>query len=66
MTGGRKRLRRLLILTLKPQKMGGMSLGLKIPHSRGFPKIMRGNNTYIGNAAMFWHFANEFFPAVGL
>ncbi|MEP7124976.1 MAG: ParA family protein [Byssovorax sp.] len=38
----------------------------QIPFSRGFPKIMRGDNTYSGNAAMFPVFADEFFNAVGL
>ena len=38
----------------------------EIPHSRGFPKLMRGNRTYSGNAANFYIFANEFFPSVGL
>jgi len=38
----------------------------QLPHSRGFPKIMRGNNSYSGNATRFYDFANEFFPAVGL
>lgn len=38
----------------------------EIYHSRGFPKIMRGDNTYSGNAGYFFTFANEFFPSVGL
>jgi chromosome partitioning protein len=38
----------------------------EIPHSRGFPKIMRGDNSYSGNAMMFPNFANEFFQSVGL
>lgn len=38
----------------------------EIPHSRGFPKIMRGNNTYKGNANQFPKFANEFFKSIGL
>lgn len=38
----------------------------EILHSRGFPKLMRGNNTYSGNADYFYIFADEFFPSVGL
>lgn len=35
-------------------------------HSRGYPKIMRGNNSYSGNAQYFPSFANQFFTSVGL
>lgn len=35
-------------------------------HSRGYPKLMRGNNSYIGDAKYFPAFANEFFLSVGL
>jgi chromosome partitioning protein len=38
----------------------------EIPHSRGFPKLMRGDRTYSGNADYFYKFADEFFPSVGL
>jgi chromosome partitioning protein len=38
----------------------------EIPHSRGFPKLMRGNRTYLGNADQFTYFANEFFQSIGL
>lgn len=38
----------------------------EIPHSRGFPKIMRGDLSYQGNAQMFSYFATEFFRSVGL
>jgi chromosome partitioning protein len=38
----------------------------EIPFSRGFPKIMRGNNSYLGNAVQFKHFAKEFFDSIGL
>src|ERR1700733_13079748 len=33
----------------------------EILHSRGFPKIMRGNYSHQGNAQYFPHFATEFF-----
>lgn len=35
-------------------------------HSRGYPKIMRGDNSYSGNAQYFPLFADEFFRSVGL
>lgn len=38
----------------------------EIPHSRGFPKIMRGDNSYSGNARHFRNFADEFFHSIGL
>lgn len=38
----------------------------EIPFSRGFPKIMRGDHSYSGNAAKFPRFAKEFFDAIGL
>ena len=38
----------------------------EIPHSRGFPKWMRGENRYLGNAKDFPHFAREFFRRLGL
>lgn len=38
----------------------------EIYHSRGYPKIMRGVNTYPGNAQLFPRFADEFFRSIGL
>lgn len=38
----------------------------QIPFSRGFPKIMRGDYSYSGNATMFAYFAEEFFDNIGL
>ena len=32
----------------------------QIPHSRGFPKLMRGDFRWLGNAVQFDHFADEF------
>ncbi len=36
----------------------------QIPHSRGFPKMMRGDFNYLGNATNYVKFAEEFFDAV--
>jgi chromosome partitioning protein len=38
----------------------------EIPFSRGFPKLMRGDNSYSGNSYMFYNFAAEFFDSIGL
>jgi len=38
----------------------------EIPFSRGFPKLMRGDNSYSGNADMFYQFADEFYNRIGL
>lgn len=38
----------------------------EIPFSRGFPKLMRGDNSYSGNSYMFYNFAAEFFESIGL
>jgi chromosome partitioning protein len=38
----------------------------EIPFSRGFPKLMRGDHSYSGNAYMFNSFADEFFDRIGL
>lgn len=38
----------------------------EIPFSRGFPKLMRGDYSYSGNADMFHRFADEFFREIGV
>ena len=38
----------------------------QIPHSRGFPKLMRGDRSYGGNSSRFRLFAEEFFDRLGL
>lgn len=40
--------------------------GNQIPHSRGFPKVMRGDFRHVGNAYDFREFADEFFGKLGL
>jgi chromosome partitioning protein len=37
----------------------------QIPHSRGFPKMMRGDYSYRGNAVQYTRFAKEFFDSLG-
>ncbi len=38
----------------------------QIPFSRGFPKMMRGDISYLGDAVLFDNFASEFFQVLGL
>ena len=33
----------------------------ELPHSRGFPKLMRGDYKHPGNSVQFWNFAREFY-----
>lgn len=35
-------------------------------HSRGYPKLMRGDYSHSGDAALFWTFAAEFFDHIGI
>ena len=37
----------------------------EIPLSRGFPKMMRGDFSHLGDALLFYHFAREFFGKLG-
>ena len=37
----------------------------QIPFSRGFPKLMRGDYSFSGNAVLFPRFADEFLTAIG-
>jgi chromosome partitioning protein len=64
--GGPEKARALVEIQTEAQNNGWMIYKHEIPHSRGFPKMMRGDNTWSGNAALFQNFANEFFRSVGL
>lgn len=64
--GGPEKARALNEIRVEAQRNGWRIFKTEIPFSRGFPKIMRGDNSYIGNAAMFHQFAKEFFNLIGL
>ena len=64
--GGPEKARALSEINAEAAKNGWPIYKNEIPHSRGFPKIMRGDNSYSGNADLFPNFANEFFSSVGL
>lgn len=38
----------------------------EIEHSRGYPKLMRGDDKWSGNATYFYEFADEFFERLGM
>jgi len=64
--GGPEKVRALGDIRTEAAKNSWPIFRTEIPFSRGFPKIMRGDHSYSGNASMFPHFAREFFTAIGL
>jgi chromosome partitioning protein len=64
--GGPEKLRALADIRAEAASNGWHIFKTEIPFSRGFPKIMRGDNSYSGNATMFSYFAKEFFDTIGL
>jgi chromosome partitioning protein len=64
--GGPEKLRAVGEIQAEASKNGWHVFGHEIPFSRGFPKMMRGDHSYPGNAGLFRLFANEFFDRIGL
>lgn len=64
--GGPEKIRALSEIKAESNKNSWPIYRQEIYHSRGFPKIMRGDNSYPGNARYFYLFANEFFSSIGL
>jgi chromosome partitioning protein len=64
--GGPEKTRAIAEIRAEAKKHGWLIYKNEIPHSRGFPKIMRGDHTWSGNALLFPRFANEFFRSTGL
>jgi chromosome partitioning protein len=64
--GGPEKARALGEIRVEAKKNKWPIFKTQIPFSRGFPKIMRGDHNYSGNAVMFPHFAKEFFDSIGL
>lgn len=64
--GGPERKDSIRELKREAQINGWHVFGNQIPHSRGFPKIMRGNHSHLGDANLFDLFAHEFFDRVGI
>jgi chromosome partitioning protein len=64
--GGPEKWRAMSEIEVEASKNGWHIYENQILHSRGYPKIMRGDHSYPGNAQYFSAFANEFFQSVGL
>jgi chromosome partitioning protein len=64
--GGPEKIRAVAEIRAEAAKNGWPIFRNQIPFSRGFPKLMRGDRSYSGNASAFPYFAGEFFDAVGL
>lgn len=63
--GGPEKLRAMQEIKAESMTNGWPIFRNEIDHSRGYPKIMRGDYSYIGNAQYFNFFANEFFDTMG-
>lgn len=64
--GGPEKARAMNEIRAEASKNGWHVFSNQIPFSRGFPKIMRGDESYSGNAREFPRFADEFFNKIGL
>jgi chromosome partitioning protein len=64
--GGPEKARSLRQIEIDSAKNGWRIFGHQLPHSRGFPKMMRGDFTYPRNAPQFAYFAKEFFDHIKL
>lgn len=64
--GGPEKARAMREITSEAQKNAWPIYGHELYHSRGYPKIMRGDHRYSGNAQYFPLFADEFFRSLGL
>ncbi|MGO6783313.1 ParA family protein [Rhizobium ruizarguesonis] len=64
--GGPEKIRAMADIRAEAAKNNWPIFKTEIPFSRGFPKIMRGDHSYSGNATMFPYFAKEFFKSIGL
>lgn len=63
--GGPEKRRSLKDIRNEARSNGWYVFKNQIPHSRGFPKMMRGDFNYRGNAWDFNLFADEFFEKIG-
>lgn len=59
--GGPEKTRAMQEIQEEAQKNQWHIFSNEIPHSRGFPKMMRGDYAHLGNAYRFYSFAAEFF-----
>ncbi len=59
--GGPEKTRAMREIREEAQKNRWHIFSNEIPHSRGFPKMMRGDYAHLGNAYRFYRLADEFF-----
>ena len=64
--GGPEKDRAMRAIREQCKKNGWHIFKKQMYHSRGYPKLMRGDYRYPGDAALFWTFADEFFDHLGL
>ncbi|WP_420626861.1 ParA family protein [Candidatus Poriferisodalis sp.] len=57
--GGPERIRAMAEIEGEAAKHHWRIFDNQIPFSRGFPKMMRGDHSWLGNATMFYNFARE-------
>lgn len=63
--GGPEKRRSMQAIRSDSAKFGWHVFRNEIPHSRGFPKMMRGDFSWLGNAPDFSDFADEFLDELG-
>jgi chromosome partitioning protein len=64
--GGPEKERAMKEIKAESKKNGWPIYKNELYHSRGFPKLMRGDNSYSGNAQYFFTFADEFFGSISV
>lgn len=64
--GGPEKQRAMGEIKRECQKNGWHIFAREMYHSRGYPKLMRGDYTHSGDAGYFWLFADEFLKHIGL
>lgn len=64
--GGPERSLSLVEIETEAEKNGWHIFENQLPLSRGFPKMMRGDYTHIGDAYLFRYFADEFFGVLNI
>lgn len=64
--GGPEKARAMAEIEAEAASSGWHIFKQQIPFSRGFPKLVRGDYNYSGNAGQFGTFADEFFRKIGL
>jgi len=63
--GGPEKYRSIAQIREDAEKNNWIIFENEIPFSRGFPKLMRGDYSYLGNATNFRYFAEEYLAALG-